>query len=58
MPVARGALIVFEGCDRAGKSTQVKMLLEALKKLSVPTEARAFPGNTWKNKNSEKVLFY
>ncbi|XP_029032969.1 thymidylate kinase [Osmia bicornis bicornis] len=46
MSVARGALIVFEGCDRAGKSTQVKMLIEALKKRSIPTEARAFPDRT------------
>ncbi|XP_003708227.1 thymidylate kinase [Megachile rotundata] len=46
MSVGRGALIVFEGCDRAGKSTQVKMLIEALKKRNIPTEARAFPDRT------------
>jgi len=39
----RGALIVLEGCDRAGKSTQVKMLMSALNDLQVPTKARAFP---------------
>ncbi|KZC13293.1 PREDICTED: thymidylate kinase [Dufourea novaeangliae] len=43
MSIARGALIVFEGCDRAGKSTQVKMLIEALNKQNIPAEARAFP---------------
>ncbi|CAK9812865.1 Thymidylate kinase [Anthophora quadrimaculata] len=46
MSVGRGALIVFEGCDRAGKSTQMKMLLEALNKRNIPTETRAFPNRT------------
>ncbi|XP_076286216.1 thymidylate kinase [Lasioglossum baleicum] len=46
MPIARGALIVFEGCDRAGKSTQVKMLMEALTKLNIPVENLAFPNRT------------
>lgn len=44
MSVGRGALIVFEGCDRAGKSTQVKMLREALNNLNIPVEAQCFPG--------------
>ncbi|XP_018378561.1 PREDICTED: thymidylate kinase [Trachymyrmex cornetzi] len=39
----RGALIVLEGCDRAGKSTQVKMLMNALNDLRIPAKARAFP---------------
>ncbi|XP_011688052.1 PREDICTED: thymidylate kinase [Wasmannia auropunctata] len=39
----RGALIVLEGCDRAGKSTQVKMLMNALSDLRIPAKARAFP---------------
>lgn len=26
MPATRGALIVFEGCDRSGKTTQCKKL--------------------------------
>ncbi|XP_043253966.1 thymidylate kinase [Colletes gigas] len=43
MSSGRGALIVFEGCDRAGKSTQVKMLLEALNKLNIPAAGRNFP---------------
>ncbi|XP_076654777.1 thymidylate kinase [Halictus rubicundus] len=46
MPIARGALIVFEGCDRAGKSTQVKMLIEALAKLNIPVQSQAFPDRT------------
>ncbi|XP_011879614.1 PREDICTED: thymidylate kinase [Vollenhovia emeryi] len=39
----RGALIVLEGCDRAGKSTQVKMLMSALNDMQIPAKAWAFP---------------
>ncbi|EFN73327.1 Thymidylate kinase [Camponotus floridanus] len=39
----RGALIVLEGCDRAGKSTQMKMLINALNDLRIPAENIAFP---------------
>ncbi|XP_011635063.1 thymidylate kinase [Pogonomyrmex barbatus] len=39
----RGALIALEGCDRAGKSTQAKMLMNALNDLRIPAKARAFP---------------
>ncbi|XP_012531031.1 thymidylate kinase [Monomorium pharaonis] len=39
----RGALIVLEGCDRAGKSTQVKMLIDAMNNLQIPVKARGFP---------------
>lgn len=39
----RGALIVLEGCDRAGKSTQVKMLMNALNDLRIPAKNGAFP---------------
>ncbi|XP_058803430.1 thymidylate kinase [Phymastichus coffea] len=41
--MVRGAFIVMEGLDRAGKSTQVSMLLEALKKRNISTEKRVFP---------------
>lgn len=49
MPVAssalrRGALIVLEGCDRSGKSTQCKMLKETLDKRGFPVELFRFPG--------------
>lgn len=43
--MGRGALVVLEGCDRAGKSTQVKMLLSALQNLGIPAESRRFPGD-------------
>lgn len=42
--VRRGAFIVFEGCDRAGKTTQCKKLVEALNKESFPAEYMNFPG--------------
>lgn len=45
MTFERGALLVLEGCDRAGKSTQVKMLLQALKDLQIPAEVMSFPGD-------------
>ncbi|XP_043277081.1 thymidylate kinase [Venturia canescens] len=44
--MGRGALIVLEGCDRAGKSTQVKMLANALQLLGIPTETRQFPNRS------------
>ena len=42
----RGALIVLEGCDKAGKSTHAKLLIEALKtKYGKKTQLIKFPGN-------------
>lgn len=39
----RGAFIVFEGCDRCGKSTQSAMLVDFLKRNYIPTKHMAFP---------------
>jgi len=39
----RGALIVLEGCDRAGKSTQTSMLLESLQKRGINSKVMKFP---------------
>ncbi|KAG6801926.1 thymidylate kinase isoform X1 [Apis mellifera caucasica] len=46
MSIRRGALIVLEGCDRAGKSTQAKMLITALNNLNIPVELHSFPNRT------------
>ncbi|XP_042891176.1 thymidylate kinase-like isoform X2 [Penaeus japonicus] len=39
----RGALIVLEGCDRTGKTTQAEMLVESLKKDGKPAIFMRFP---------------
>lgn len=42
----RGALIVFEGADRAGKTTQCKMLVDYLNAHGMVTEFWRFPDRT------------
>lgn len=42
----RGALLVLEGCDKVGKSTQVKMLIEALNKRGIKATTETFPTRT------------
>ncbi|XP_048845695.1 thymidylate kinase [Brienomyrus brachyistius] len=42
----RGALIILEGVDRAGKTTQCKKLVEALQKNGRPAEMMRFPDRT------------
>lgn len=42
----RGALIVFEGLDRSGKSTQSQMLVESLNKVSKQSQHMCFPDRT------------
>lgn len=44
MACKRGALIVLEGMDRAGKTTQCKMLIQALQQSGRAAEAMRFPG--------------
>ena len=41
--IKRGSLIVFEGCDRSGKTTQVKKLVEKLNELGKPAKMLRFP---------------
>ncbi|XP_044737004.1 thymidylate kinase [Chrysoperla carnea] len=43
MKINRGKFIVFEGCDRSGKTTQCKKLVEYLKQNSIPCEHMNFP---------------
>ncbi|KAK2584141.1 hypothetical protein KPH14_006573 [Odynerus spinipes] len=40
---SRGAFLVLEGCDKVGKSTQVRMLVEALNNRGILAVAKAFP---------------
>ncbi|KAF3054032.1 Thymidylate kinase [Didymella keratinophila] len=44
--MARGKLIVFEGLDRAGKTTQCQMLVEALQKEGQSVMFMRFPDRT------------
>lgn len=43
---SRGAFIVIEGLDRAGKSTQCSLLAKALKEKSHPVKEMKFPDRT------------
>jgi dTMP kinase len=45
-PVARGAFIVIEGLDRAGKTTQVKKLCDALYDAGHNIQTIRFPGSS------------
>lgn len=44
MATKRGALILFEGVDRCGKTTQAKKLVEALNAAGQATVFMRFPG--------------
>lgn len=44
--MSRGALIVLEGCDRCGKTTQSKRLVEALLQSGIKAEGLRFPDRT------------
>ena len=45
--MTRGTLIVFEGLDRAGKSTQCQRLVERLDKSGVKVKHLRFPGTLY-----------
>lgn len=42
-PLMRGALIVLEGCDRSGKTTQCTKLVEQLNNMNIPAKKISFP---------------
>lgn len=46
MTIARGAFIVVEGIDRAGKTTQCHALVEQLSKENVPVTFLQFPNRS------------
>jgi len=52
----RGLLITFEGLDRAGKTTQAKLLEQHLNSINKPTKIIRFPGKflNFAIKNAEK----
>ena len=52
----KGLLIVFEGIDGAGKSTQVKMLADVLLRRGYPVEICREPGGTKTGELIRKVL--
>lgn len=43
--MTRGLMIVVEGCDRSGKSTQCELLVHNLKSRNIDSELIKFPGN-------------
>lgn len=45
--VARGALVVLEGLDRSGKTTQVKLLQQRFGEQGRKVEVMRFPGRCW-----------
>lgn len=50
--IKRGSFIVFEGCDRCGKSTQSRMLYEFLLKQGFAAKYMAFPERSTKIGNT------
>lgn len=44
MKSLRGALVVVEGCDRSGKTTQCKKIVSTLQNENVQAEYMNFPG--------------
>jgi dTMP kinase len=45
--VSRGALVVLEGLDRSGKTTQVKLLEQRFVELGRKVKVMRFPGTLW-----------
>lgn len=55
--MTRGALIVLEGIDRCGKTSQSMKLIESLKKKGIQAERMSFPDRTtWTGKTISNYL--
>ena len=52
----RGAFIAFEGCEGAGKSTQMRLLSERLQKQGVPHTVTREPGGGEISEAIRKVI--
>lgn len=55
MACKRGALIVLEGMDKAGKTTQCKKLVQALQEKGQAAEMIRFPGKAFYN---DLIVFF
>ncbi len=58
LPVTRGRFIAFEGGEGAGKSTQSRLLCEALEKRGTPVIATREPGGTPGAEAIRKLLLH
>lgn len=55
--MSRGVLVVVEGVDRCGKTSQTLKLVESLNKKNIPAERMAFPDRTtWTGNVISKYL--
>ena len=54
----KGKFITFEGIDGCGKSTQVKMLVEKLQKMSIDVITVREPGGTRISESIREILLY
>jgi len=54
----KGKFITFEGIDGCGKSTQVKMLIEKLKKIDIDAITVREPGGTRISESIRDILLY
>ena len=43
---SRGAFIILEGCDKCGKTTQCKKLVDTLVHQGIPAKLWRFPGRS------------
>ncbi len=50
--------MVFEGCDRVGKSTQCRKLVEALNAAGKTAQLLKFPGDLYTHECSQCVYIY
>lgn len=56
MQLVRGALVVLEGCDRAGKTTQCKKLVDRLTNHNLNVKFMNFPNRS--TSSGKYFMFY